>query len=69
MLEPVAHEVLGPGLHRFLFRSESRPEMTHELLYDLTDGTTSCLCDAALHGRDCKHQRYVRGLEIGGAGA
>ncbi|HUR69253.1 MAG TPA: hypothetical protein VM370_08400 [Candidatus Thermoplasmatota archaeon] len=59
MLPPLRHEVLGPRLHRFVFASESRPGLTHELLLDLEDGAVSCLCDAALRGRACKHQRLV----------
>ena len=69
MEEPLRHEVLGPGLHKFVFASRSRRGLTHDLLYDLTDGTVSCLCDAALRGRPCRHERYVRSLELGGAGA
>lgn len=56
------HETLGPGLHRFVFDSESRPGLTHELLVDLHDrgeGRLSCLCEGALFGRLCKHKRAV----------
>ena len=60
------HESLGPGLHRFVFDSESRPGLTHELLVDLHDpgeGRLSCLCEASLFGRMCKHKRaIIRGL-------
>ncbi|MEA3200263.1 MAG: hypothetical protein QOE90_1691 [Thermoplasmata archaeon] len=56
------HETLGPGLHRFVFDSESRPGLTHELLVDLHDpgqGRLSCLCEASLYGKMCKHKRAV----------
>lgn len=56
------HESLGPGLHRFVFESESRPGLLHELLLDLDDpgeGRMSCLCEASLYGRLCKHKRAV----------
>jgi len=66
MLRPVRHEVLGRRLHRFLFPSESRPGVVHELLVDLEDpgpGRLSCLCEAALHGQVCKHKRlFILGL-------
>jgi hypothetical protein len=68
VLLPSRHEVLGPGLHRFVFPSESRDGLTHELLLDLHDsgpGRLSCLCEAALHGRMCKHKRlFILGLEL-----
>ena len=68
VLLPLRHEVLGPGLHRFVFPSESRAGVTHELLLDLEDpgpGRLSCLCEAALHGRLCKHKRlFILGLEL-----
>ncbi|HET6405969.1 MAG TPA: hypothetical protein VFH78_15100 [Candidatus Thermoplasmatota archaeon] len=68
MLLPIRHEVLGPGLHRFLFASETRAGVTHELLLDLHEqgpGRLSCLCEAALHGRVCKHKRlFILGLEL-----
>lgn len=68
MLLPLRHEVLGPGLHRFVFPSESREGRTHELLLDLHDqgaGRISCLCEASLHGRVCKHKRlFILGLEL-----
>jgi hypothetical protein len=63
MLPPLRHEVLGPRLHRFVFASESRPGLTHELLLDLEDGSVSCLCDAALRGKTCKHRRLAPELE------
>lgn len=63
MLPPMRHEILGPKLHRFVFASQTRPGLTHELLLDLEDGTVSCLCDAALHGRECKHRRFLPELE------
>lgn len=60
------HETLGPGLHRFVFDSESRPGLTHELLVDLHDpgeGRLSCLCEASLFGKMCKHKRaLIQGL-------
>lgn len=62
------HEVVAPGLHRFVFPSESRPGMAHELLLDLDavgKERLSCLCEASLYGRMCKHKRAV----ILGAGA
>lgn len=62
MAAPLAREDLGPGLTRYVFASGTRPGLTHELLHDATDGTMSCLCEAGLLGRDCKHQRYVRAL-------
>ena len=68
MILPLRHEVLGPGLHRFVFPSESRAGVTHELLLDLHEtgaGRLSCLCEAALHGRVCKHKRlFILGLEL-----
>ena len=68
MLLPSRHEVLGPGLHRFVFPSESRGGVTHELLLDLHEegpGRLSCLCEASLHGRMCKHKRlFILGLEL-----
>lgn len=68
MLLPVRHEVLGPGLHRFLFASETRKGVYHELLLDLEDagpGRLSCLCEASLHGRMCKHKRlFILGLDL-----
>lgn len=68
MLLPIRHESLGPGLHRFVFPSESREGVTHELLLDLHDtgaGRLSCLCEASLHGRMCKHKRlFILGLEL-----
>lgn len=68
MLLPIRHEVLGPGLHRFVFPSESRAGLTHELFLDLHEegaGRISCLCEAALHGRVCKHKRlFILGLEL-----
>lgn len=64
---PIRHEVLGPGLHRFVFPSESRAGVTHELLLDLHEegpGRLSCLCEAGLHGQMCKHKRlFILGLE------
>lgn len=67
MLLPVSHEALGPGLHRFVFRSESRAGLTHSLLLDLREegaGRLACLCEAALYGRVCKHKRlFILGLE------
>jgi hypothetical protein len=62
MLLPTRHEVVAPGMHRFVFPSESRPGVEHSLLVDLEDdgsGRLSCLCEAALHGRFCKHQRLL----------
>jgi hypothetical protein len=56
------HETLGPGLHRFVFDSESRPGHRHELLLDLHDageGRLSCLCEASLYGKMCKHKRAI----------
>ena len=56
------HELLGPGLHRFVFDSESRPGRKHELLVDLHDpgeGRLSCLCEASMYGKMCKHKRAV----------
>lgn len=56
------HEVVAPGLHRFLFPSESRPGVQHELLLDLDEegpGRLSCLCEASLYGKMCKHKRLV----------
>lgn len=68
MLLPLAHEVLGPGLHRFVFPSESREGVTHELLLDLEEegpGRLTCLCEASLYGKVCKHKRlFILGLEI-----
>lgn len=68
VLLPLRHEVLGPGLHRFVFPSESRRGLTHELLLDLHEegaGRLSCLCEAALHGKMCKHKRlFILGLEM-----
>lgn len=68
MLLPLRHEVLGPGLHRFVFPSESRAGVEHALLLDLHDagpGRLSCLCEASLHGRLCKHKRlFILGLEL-----
>ena len=69
MLAPIRHEVLGPGLHRFVFASESREGVEHEVLVDLTDpgpGRLSCLCEAGLHGKLCKHKRAIveRGLAV-----
>lgn len=67
MLLPIRHEVLGPGLHRFVFPSESRRGVTHELLLDLHESgpaRLSCLCEAALHNQLCKHKRlFILGLE------
>lgn len=62
MLPPLRHEVLGPGLHRFVFPSESRRGVTHDVYLDLHDegpGRLSCLCEAGLHGRLCKHKRIL----------
>lgn len=62
MLLPTRHEVLGPRLHRFVFPSETRPGVEHAVLVDLEDdgsGHLSCLCEAALFGRFCKHQRLL----------
>lgn len=56
------HEVVAPRLHRFLFPSESRPGLVHELLLDLDargPGRLSCLCEASLFGRVCKHKRLL----------
>lgn len=56
------HEVVAPGLHRFVFPSESRPGLQHELLLDLEEhgpGRLHCLCEASLYGRMCKHKRLV----------
>lgn len=68
MLLPVRHEVLGPGLHRFVFPSETRKGVYHELLLDLEDtgpGRLSCLCEASLHGKLCKHKRlFILGLDL-----
>lgn len=61
-MRPIVHERLGPGLHRFVFASASRGDVTHELLVDLQDdgpGRYSCLCEAGLRGRLCKHKRAV----------
>jgi hypothetical protein len=57
------HETIAPNLHRFLFPSASRPGVEHELLLDLDqegDERFSCLCEAALHDRPCKHKRAVQ---------
>lgn len=62
MVAPLRHEEVGPGLHRFVFPSERHPGVTYELLVDLHDegeGRYSCLCDAGLHGKRCKHVRYA----------
>ena len=63
------HEIVGPGLHRFVFPSETREGTEHELLLDLHDdgeGRLSCLCEASLFGRFCKHKRAViRGVGRG----
>lgn len=68
MLLPLRHELLGPGLHRFVFPSESRAGVTHELLLDLHEegaARLSCLCEAALHGQMCKHKRlFILGPEL-----
>lgn len=72
VLRPLRHEVLGPGLHRFVFASESRAGLTHEVLVDLTDvgpGRLSCLCEAALHGKLCKHKRAIIERGLAGSGA
>lgn len=68
VLRPIRREVLGPGLHRFVFASESREGLTHEVFLDLHEEGPArivCLCEAALHGRLCKHKRlFILGLEL-----
>lgn len=62
MLLPFDHEVVARGLHRFTFPSQSRRGLVHEVLVDLEAAPgdrVSCRCDAALHGRFCKHKRLV----------
>lgn len=56
------HEVVAPGLHRFRFASQTRPGLQHELWLDLdgpAEDRLACLCDAGLHGRFCKHKRFI----------
>ena len=62
MLLPFEHEVVARGLHRFVFPSQSRKGLHHEVLVDLEAAPAdriSCLCEASLHGRFCKHKRLV----------
>ena len=62
MLLPFQHEVVARGLHRFTFPSQSRKGLMHEVLVDLEaapEDRISCLCEASLHGRFCKHKRLV----------
>lgn len=62
MLLPFQHEVVARGLHRFVFPSQSRKGLRHEVLVDLEAAPAdriSCICEAALHGRFCKHKRLV----------
>lgn len=62
MLLPTRHEVVAPRLHRFVFPSESRGGVEHTVLVDFDEsgsGHMSCLCEAALFGRFCKHQRVL----------
>lgn len=57
-----SHELVAPGLHRFVFPSESRAHLEHELMLDLHAAgpeRLSCLCEAALYGKMCKHKRFV----------
>jgi hypothetical protein len=53
---------VAPGLHRFVFPSQSRGDLVHELMLDLHatgPARLSCLCEASLYGRMCKHKRFV----------
>jgi hypothetical protein len=62
MLLPFEHEVVARGLHRFVFPSQSRKGLHHEVLVDLEAAPAdriSCLCEASLYGRLCKHKRLV----------
>lgn len=62
MLLPFEHEVVARNLHRFLFPSQSRKGLVHEVLVDLEaapEDRILCRCDAALFGRFCKHKRLV----------
>lgn len=62
MLLPFDHEVLASGLHRFRFPSQSRRGLVHQAIVDLDappGERISCLCDASLHGRLCKHKRFL----------
>ena len=62
MLLPFQHEVVARGLHRFTFPSQSRRGLVHEVLVDLEAAPAdriSCLCEASLHGRLCKHKRLL----------
>jgi hypothetical protein len=60
------HEIVAPNLHKFVFASETRPGLRHELLLDLDavgEGRLTCLCEASLYGKLCKHKRLViRGM-------
>ena len=56
------HEIVAPNLHKFVFKSESRAGVYHELLLDLdAQGAErlSCLCEAAMYGKMCKHKRLL----------
>ena len=62
MAVPYRHSVVAPNLHRFVFPSESRMGVEHELLLDLEaapEDRISCLCEASLAGKPCKHRRAV----------
>ena len=65
------HQVMAPNLHKFLFASETRPGVVHELLLDLEAAgpdRLSCLCEAATYGKMCKHKRLIIRGEPGHAG-
>jgi hypothetical protein len=65
------HQIVAPNLHKFTFASESRPGVYHELLLDLeAEGPDrlSCLCEAAMYGKMCKHKRLVIRGEPGRTG-
>lgn len=62
MLLPFDHEVVARGLHRFRFPSQSRKGVVHQVLVDLDappGERIHCLCEASLHGRMCKHKRFL----------
>ena len=57
-----SHQIVAPRLHKFLFASETRPGVVHELLLDLDAAgpdRLSCLCEAATYGKMCKHKRLI----------
>ncbi len=62
MALPYRHERVAPNLHRFVFPSESRSGKFHEVLLDLEASgpdRLSCLCEAAMYGKFCKHKRAI----------